>query len=473
MRWADDPRRAAVYAACAFALAGPLIIVGALANGHTYAGTGGSVLPIYLAGFGAVVVAGIIPFLPWRRWGMRATIVLPVLALGMLMAGEITSRSSRTVDGVMSTSGVVTMIFVWIGVTQPRWTSMWAMPIVALGLSIAFAAEDAHVSVATTIVSVLLSAVIGELIAWVKHADTARSDELGRLIDGNSELRNETDPISAAGHLVDTVAGLLGVPNVAVYLSDGTNELTLVSARGEVEFARLRPFSAATGISVRRVDAGTELSIPLVGRSGNVRGLAVGTGRRRQDEFMLRLAQILGEQAGHRLDDLAVLDALSDESRRDVLTGVGNRRQAVERLGQLRERDVIAVIDLDDLRGINQRSGHHGGDEAIRAVAQYLCDAVRSGDEVARLGGDEFVVFLHDVGPAAFPLIERIAEDWNLANPDVTFSVGAAVYAGEDPESTLRAADDALFQAKHDGKARAHVAEVDAPPHPMSDVAGF
>ena len=473
MRWADDPRRAAIYAAGAFGVAGPITIVGALANGNTYMAKGGSTLPIFLAGIGAMVVAAVIPFLPWRRWGMRATLVLPILAVAMLVAAEISSRSSRTVDGVMSTSSIVTLIFVWIGLTQERWWPLLCAVPVAASLCLAFAAEGAPVSITTTVVCVLLSASIGELIAFVKHADAVRSDELGQVIEGNTDLRQETDSAAAAARLVDTVAGLLGVPNVAVYLNAGDGRFAVAAAQGEVRWELHRPFSATTGISVRAVDAGTELTIPLVGRSGSVRGLAVGAGRRRQDEFMLRLAQILGEQAGHRLDDLATFDALADETRRDALTGVGNRRQAVEWLDGLRDRDVVAVVDLDDLRGINSRSGHHGGDEAIQAVAQYLSDAIRAGDAVARLGGDEFVVFLRDVGPAAFPLIERIAEDWNLANPDATFSVGAAVVADGDPDAALQAADQALFRAKADGKARTQVTVRAEDSVPVSDASGF
>ena len=124
-------------------------------------------------------------------------------------------------------------------------------------------------------------------------------------------------------------------------------------------------------------------------------------------------------------------------------------------------------------RGINARSGHRGGDEALQAVAQYLHDAIRTGDAVARLGGDEFVVFLHDVGPAAFPLIERIAEDWNLANPDATFSVGAAVVADGDPDAALQAADHALFEAKEHGKARTQVAPSSGDAVSVGDASGF
>ena len=190
---------------------------------------------------------------------------------------------------------------------------------------------------------------------------------------------------------------------------------------------------------------------------------------------MLRLAQILGEQAGYRLDDLDALDALTDENRRDALTGIGNRRFGDELLRSLRPRDVVAVVDLDDLRGINARSGHHGGDAAIRSVARYLADAVRQGDAVARLGGDEFVMVLRDVGDDAVDLVDRIAARWNLANPTVTFSVGAAVFGGGDPEETLRSADDSLFKAKRGGRARAHLAptlRVD-PPQYRRDASGF
>ena len=165
------------------------------------------------------------------------------------------------------------------------------------------------------------------------------------------------------------------------------------------------------------MSVGTELSIPLVGRSGATRGLVVAAGRRRQDEFMLRLARILGEQAGYQLDDLAQFDALADETRRDPLTGVGNRRFADEVLRELRTGDAVGVVDLDDLRGINARLGHQGGDEVIRAIAQHLVDSVRAADVVARLGGDEFVMVLRDAGDDALALVARIVAEWNDAHP--------------------------------------------------------
>ena len=124
-------------------------------------------------------------------------------------------------------------------------------------------------------------------------------------------------------------------------------------------------------------------------------------------------------------------------------------------LRELRPGDAVGVVDLDDLRGINARLGHQGGDEVIRAIAQHLVDSVRAADVVARLGGDEFVVVLRDAGDGALALVARIVDDWNVAHPDATFSAGATVHRGGDPEATLRAADDALYGAKRDGRARA------------------
>ena len=489
MHWSDDPRRAAVYAAFVFALGGLITILGGLANAQQFARVGGSSTPILFAGFGALAIAAITPLLPWSRWSPRATLVLPLLALAIVMVAELGSKSSRTADGAMGTATVVTLIFVWIGLTQPRWWAIGSSPLAAAALIIAFSSEDAPLSITTTVTAVVLSAVIGELVAWVKHADDARSDELGLVIDGTSGLRNDTNQVEAARRLAETVVALLRVPNVAVYLEvhpadppapaeadqpDQDLDFGLAASVGDARWPSRRAVVAPTGLTVSAVDASVELVIPLVGRAGGLRGIVVTAGRRRQDEFMLRLAQILGEQAGHRLDDLDAIDTLTDETRRDPLTGVGNRRFGDELLRTLRPRDVVAVLDLDNLRGINARVGHHGGDAAIRAVAQYLDQTLRQVDAVARMGGDEFAMVLRDVGEDAEELVARIAYDWNSVNVDTTFSIGAAVYRGGDPEITFRAADDALFTAKRDGRSRAHLVVVETdPPDEVRNASGF
>lgn len=489
MHWSDDPQRAATYAASVFAFGGLITIVGGLANADQFAQAGGSSLPILIAGFVALAIAAITPILPWSRWTPRATLGLPLLALAIVAFAELGSKSSRTADGAMGTATVITLIFVWIGLTQPRWWAIGSSPLAIGVLVVAFSIEDAPLSIVTIVTAVILSAIIGELVAWVKHADDARNDELGLVIDGTSGLRNDTNQVEAARRLAETVVALLRVPNVAVYLEvrvddpaapfepdppDRDMDFGLAAAVGDARWPSRRAVSAQTGLTVSAIDASVELVIPLVGRAGGLRGVVVTAGRRRQDEFMLRLAQILGEQAGHRLDDLDAIDTLTDETRRDPLTGVGNRRFGDELLKTLRPRDVVAVLDLDDLRGINARVGHHGGDAAIRSVAQYLSETLRQVDGVARMGGDEFAMVLRDVGDDAGELVERIAADWNSANAGSTFSIGAAVYQGGDPEVTFRAADDALFTAKRDGRSRAQLVVVDIdPPDAVQNASGF
>jgi diguanylate cyclase (GGDEF)-like protein len=89
----------------------------------------------------------------------------------------------------------------------------------------------------------------------------------------------------------------------------------------------------------------------------------------------------------------------SNESRTDHLTGLANRREferVMEREVSLAERHdrrlTMMMIDLDNLKRINDRQGHRGGDEALRLVAQQLQRVVRSSDLCARIGGDEFAV---------------------------------------------------------------------------------
>src|SRR4029079_5527866 len=104
---------------------------------------------IIAAGVVAIVVAAIIPWLPWRRWSPRATMVLPGLAMAMTVESEIGARGPRTSAGAMSTAAVVSIIFVWIGLTQPRWwPTAFAVPSV-IALSLAFEAEGARISVAS------------------------------------------------------------------------------------------------------------------------------------------------------------------------------------------------------------------------------------------------------------------------------------------------------------------------------------
>jgi diguanylate cyclase (GGDEF)-like protein len=153
---------------------------------------------------------------------------------------------------------------------------------------------------------------------------------------------------------------------------------------------------------------------------------------------------------------------LAIQARRDPLTGLANRSV----LGDVLERGgpaVLLYLDLDGFKSVNDRYGHEAGDAVLTAIAARISTAVRAGDLVVRIGGDEFVVAC----PGA-----SLAEGTDLADriiravlPPVPFagehlvvgaSVGVAMHDGSTGGLTqaLRAADEAMYQAKRLGRGR-------------------
>jgi diguanylate cyclase (GGDEF)-like protein len=115
----------------------------------------------------------------------------------------------------------------------------------------------------------------------------------------------------------------------------------------------------------------------------------------------------------------------------DALTGLGNQRAWWDRIAEEDARierskssDVIAIVDLDDLKTVNDERGHLHGDLLLRLAAQTLRKAVRSCDVVARVGGDEFAVLAVDFVGEASALSERIKA--SLIAAGIEASVGVA-----------------------------------------------
>jgi diguanylate cyclase (GGDEF)-like protein len=141
----------------------------------------------------------------------------------------------------------------------------------------------------------------------------------------------------------------------------------------------------------------------------------------------------------------------------DPLTGLGNRRAfdaaVVEATGATGTTAVV-LVDLDELKAINDTLGHEGGDEALRLTADALRAAVRPGDEVVRMGGDEFAVLLPDTdldqaGEVA-RRIERAIADRPLGGMGpLSASTGAAAGPSAALRDAVKEADTRLYDAKH------------------------
>ena len=167
-------------------------------------------------------------------------------------------------------------------------------------------------------------------------------------------------------------------------------------------------------------------------------------------------------------------EQLIEAAERDALTGLRNRRgflDSSERILIGEGNAVIAMIDIDHFKSVNDRFGHSAGDALLRAVGQRLERGLRHSDLAARWGGEEFVVLLPDTQlDEARLVMERLRANVALdplLGPEstgntwpVTFSCGLAPLRSfaQLGDATHRA-DAALYAAKTSGRNRVHVAD--------------
>jgi diguanylate cyclase (GGDEF)-like protein len=146
----------------------------------------------------------------------------------------------------------------------------------------------------------------------------------------------------------------------------------------------------------------------------------------------------------------------------DALTGLVNRRALLEQLERelfnaerYRTELAVMLIDLDDLKKINDTGGHAAGDDALRRLGAALKGSARKGDIVARYAGDEFVIVMTQAGHRAAAIAaDRILRA--VHEQKLRCSAGVAVFPidGITPPALIEAADNAVYKAKRNGKDR-------------------
>lgn len=188
-------------------------------------------------------------------------------------------------------------------------------------------------------------------------------------------------------------------------------------------------------------------------------------------------------------EQLRVIEALradlAEQTVRDPLTGLYNRRHLMARLAGETESGgrpmSLAVIDIDHFKRVNDQYGHSSGDQVLIRVARLLLTGVGPADVLARHGGEEFVLFMPDTpGPRAWARVDGLRR-LLAATPvevdghrlRVTMSAGVASRVDGEPRTALlQTADQALYQAKRRGRDQVILFGHGRVPHPAGGPRG-
>lgn len=322
-------------------------------------------------------------------------------------------------------------------------------------------------------------------------AQNEQVESLNRLVELLQRSQHLREALQVLGtHLPEVV----DCPAGAVYLlRSSKHELERVVSWGEpAEKAEFFPTDWCWGLRRGRAhvvhddvtnpicehigadDTGLTACIPLAAH-GETQGLIClqrATWTNAEAKRHLRFLGTAVEQISLGLANLRLRDALRDQSIRDPLTGLFNRRYIEESLEQEIARATrsampvsLLILDLDHFKSMNDTYGHSAGDRLLRELGVILRCRSRTEDVAARYGGEEFLLMLPGMDKIA--AVQRAEElrsaiadiqlvDAGIELPAVTASIGVAAFPdhGHSVDDLLRSADKALYRAKHAGRDR-------------------
>ncbi len=320
---------------------------------------------------------------------------------------------------------------------------------------------------------------IVRIVSWAFLLATA-------VIVGSSGLWPETTPaiftlLGLAGGFVLLVHDLLppATLGAAKYVLEGTVALSfatfLVLLTGGYESPFFFTFPLIVGAAALVVRAGATLVLAIAAASGYVVATTLGSGAPTPvqlatlaiDLTALLLLAYVGSVIGR--EQRRSRDAALRLSAVDPLTGLFNRSfffAALEREMARSARSgrgfCLLMLDLDELKAINDRAGHHAGDAALHAVAETIRGGIRRIDVAARYGGDEFVALLPETDPTGgWVLAEkvrlgvagRVIENLD-ESPTVSVGVVSFPRDGSTADALMISADRAMYASKRAGRNR-------------------
>ncbi len=211
-------------------------------------------------------------------------------------------------------------------------------------------------------------------------------------------------------------------------------------------------------------------AVPIMAKERVLGLVGVGSyGSRKFSERDVKLLGVIANQIGMAVDNAQLYEQALELAFTDGLTGLYNRRylmEQIEREFKRVERSEgslsLMMIDLDGLKGINDRFGHYEGDGVLRGLGGIIKANTRASDVAARWGGDEFMLLTPEtsskgarrIGERIRSQVERYRPELDGEEVGISISVGIASYPGHASDVTqlLQRVDEAMYQAKRGGR---------------------
>ena len=449
-----------------------------------------------LAVFGACVLCILLPWHHLPRWAILVPTLAYLVSVCLLIVSGGTNPTVQSSAGGLAVLALLLPVLA-ISLYYPGFYAV--VVIVASAVSLTVIGIAVHSSDATTLRRLILWIVVAVVVSVTIHRlrdslegqarDSAELARLGRLMNGATQsLTSLHDPKEVISEGTLVMAELAGPGfNRVSYLrvrDDVITQEALADERGSVPASRLLkddPYvrevlatkepvvtqldRAAMGPTMRSVvdEAGiTHAVFVPIAPTGQLHGVVSieSRGTPFPDEVVAR-CRALGNVVELALANALALHELEIQANSDPLTGIANRRglalflegdRGLEAMG-------ILVMDIDNLKAINDAQGHDVGDKILVGVARAVSGVLRDGDLLARTGGDEFVAVVAGADDADTRRVAERIEDAvarvNAQGVRASVSIGHACCGKNgDVDRTRRLADEAMYEAKRVNRRR-------------------
>ncbi|HET6304830.1 MAG TPA: sensor domain-containing diguanylate cyclase [Myxococcota bacterium] len=280
---------------------------------------------------------------------------------------------------------------------------------------------------------------------------TAKDELVAVACRGESEF--------AVGHRVKRGEGIVGWTAV--------KQLPLTLQDAQLESGVVRGRNLATGVPT----SGFALSLPIVNGERTIGVILIGPSLR-DLPHLREIGRTIALITSVSMTSAAVLKEQTMLAKTDGLTGLLNKTHILRRLRDLIASDggprifSVFLFDIDHFKHYNDTNGHLAGDELLRSLGDLLKENVREEEIVGRYGGEEFLLIMPNVEKSlalrAAERIRAVVAGWDFPHRDrqpggcVTVSGGVAGWPndGDEVDALLHRADQALYQAKREGRNR-------------------